>query len=115
MKKLLLSLAVLALGAIAFAKYTASSEKIAEVHMSASWTSGGAAPDTATVSAQLSRDLVNDADPNDVLRLSNGAISFDGLRTDRSVQVGAGPSLTYRQVTLYYLKMVGDARANPAP
>src|SRR3954471_24233602 len=110
MKKLLLPLLALALAGIAYAKYTASAEKIATVSLTATWTSGGAAPDTAQVSAQLSRDLVNDDDATDVRTLSSGAIGFDGLRTDRTVQVGAGPALTYRAVTLYYLKMVADAR-----
>jgi hypothetical protein len=113
MKKLLITILAVAVAAIAYAKYTASAEKIATVGLTATWTSGGAAPDTAQVSAQLTRDLVNDDDATDVKTLSNGAIGFDGLRTDRSVQVGAGPTLTYRTVTLYYLKMVGDARANP--
>jgi len=80
--------------------------------VSASW-NGTNVPTGVIVSSQFTRKLVHDDDPNNVIELSNGAISFDGMRTDRSVQVGGGPVLTYRQVSLYLLTMIGDARANP--
>lgn len=94
-------------------KFTPQAEKIVSASLQAVWVGAGALPDSATVGVSFTRKLVNDDDPTNVIEQSNGAISFDALRADRSVQVGAGPSLTYAQVTAYYLKMVGDARANP--
>jgi hypothetical protein len=93
-------------------KYTPQTEKVANVTVHATWVGAGSMPDTATVSAAFSKNLVHD-DTAEVIDRSNGAISFDGMRTDRSVTVGAGPSLTYRQCTLYFLQMTGHMRANP--
>lgn len=96
-------------------KYTPQSERAAIVGVAAVWNGAGAAPDAATVSCSFTRKLIHDDAPDDVVELSAGGISFDGLRTDRSVQVGGGPVLTYRQCTLYLLQMIGHMRSNPDP
>lgn len=94
-------------------KYTPQVERAIGAGLTAAWDGVGAAPDTAQVSCSFTRKLVHDDTPTDIIELSAGGISFDGLRTDRSVTVGAGPSLTYRQCTLYFLQMIGHMRANP--
>ncbi len=93
-------------------KFTPSVERAARAEISATW-NGTNTPTSVSVSSQFTRKLINDDDANNVIELQNGTVSFDGLRTDRSVQVGAGPTLTYRQVSLYLLQMIADARANP--
>jgi hypothetical protein len=93
-------------------KYTPQTERTATASINASW-NGGAAPTAVSVQGQFSRNLVHDDNPNDVIERASGAIAFDGLRTDRSVQVGGGPTLTFRQVSLYFLSMINYQRLNP--
>jgi hypothetical protein len=114
-QKLLLLLVVLGLTGLVFAKYTLNPERIATVTMAATWTGVQTVPDSALISADLARTLTNDDDAADIIDRRSATISFDGLRVDRTVQISGGPNLTYRQVTLYYIKMVADARANPVP
>lgn len=93
-------------------KYSPQSERIADVNLHATWVGAGAAPDAALVSVALSKNLVHD-DTTETIERSGGGFSFNPLRVDRSVVVGAGPSLTYRQCALYYLQMCAHMRANP--
>jgi hypothetical protein len=93
-------------------KYTPQAERSADVSLKAIW-NGGAVPTAVSVGAYFTRKLIHDDTPEDVVELSSGGITVDGMRIDRSVQVGAGPTLTYRQCSLYLLQMIADARANP--
>jgi hypothetical protein len=94
-------------------KYTPQAERAALISVSAVWTGVGAVPDSVDVGAAFSRQLIHDDTPSDVITLSSGSITVNGMRTDRSVQVGAGPTLTYRQCSLYLLQMIAHMRANP--
>lgn len=113
---ILLALACACAGALLAQTYSGKTERATFVGLHATWTEGQVVPDTVTIRAQLTKRIENNTDATDG-EVKRAEISFDGLGTDpaRNVQVGAGPALTERQVTLYYLKMVAQRRANPAP
>lgn len=110
MKKIM-SLLIFVFAFAVMAKYTASSEKIGRVNMFVIW-GASPTPTTSIVDAEFSRNLINDDNTNDIVERSF-SVRFDSLNTNKTVSVGGGPSLTYKQVTLYYLSMVADAKENP--
>lgn len=113
MKKHLLLIAAVGFASAAFAaKYTTQTERPTVVHANINWIEGQVAPTRVFIEADVSTKIVNDADATDERELKRESIRFDSLRDERSITIGA-QTLTYRQATLFYLKMIADARSNP--
>lgn len=89
-------------------KFTEQVERPQEVTILLKLDSAGTAVESASVRATFGADIRNDAAPDDVLKTTTAAITFDGLLTSRSIT-----GRTFSQITNDIVNMVKDVRVTP--